>query len=510
MNFIDCCEAYNSAESVLINGVKGISVPFNELADFNVARRNLAQALTSSSLQDTFWEKGRKLFGEIYTKLARSPYRPSWLITELLENQGKSQILSDLTTRLPNVDPSIRRLFENVISTMEKLRCVEMNPLCKEIANCQLAGSRTLFVLREVQFLEEAHKCLAEVVESKDWQIVRPSILRIMQKADHVIIFAPVWLLKCCSEEYLLRAPVAADIHLLACRHEFGGEVQMSLIDDKISISVVGEISNLDLDVSTSFEALAPRTESSFCLSLPKETEEYESGRKIPGIPFKLGGGRGTFFGRESTVWVAKTELIQGISQCSGIERICADSLEPGHLVLMTTSGGGDMIPVVADMILGSEAQKLREIQNRWKTSLISVLNRNSSQYVATQLKLRGAQNATPTNIRNWCSPRSIGMENLEVELRALLQFIRMEHEYENIADAIEKLRRAHTSAGFHLQQKLLASLYGKDFSVLFEKGWLEIRGDGGAAKTIFLVEERGREQEIYEEWEGYIRDVED
>jgi hypothetical protein len=101
-------------------------------------------------------------------------------------------------------------------------------------------------------------------------------------------------------------------------------------------------------------------------------------------------------------------------------------------------------------------------------------------------------------------------MENLEVELRALLQFIRMEHEYENIADAIEKLRRAHTSAGFHLQQKLLASLYGKDFSVLFEKGWLEIRGDGGAAKTIFLVEERGREQEIYEEWEGYIRDVEE
>ena len=510
MNFIECCEAHNSSEIVLANGAKGHSVPFNELADFKVACFNLEQGLISSSLQDTIWEKGRKLFSEIHAKLARSPYRPSWLITELLENQGKSQILSDLNTRLPNVDPSIRRLFETVLSKMEKLRCVEINPLCKEIANCQLPGSRTLFVIREVLFLDEAHKCLAEVVERKNWQIVRPTSLRIMQKADHVVIFAPAWLLKCCSEEYLLRAPVAADIHLLACRHEFGGEVKLSLFDDKTSISVVGEISNIDFNVNSSFEALAPLTETNFRLSSPNETEEYESGKKIPAIPFKLGGGRGTFFSRESTVWVAKTELIQGIYQCTGIEQICADYLEPGHLVLMTTSGGGDMIPVVADMILGPEAQKLRETQNRWKAALRTLLNDRSTQYVASQLNLRGAQNAAPMNIRNWCSPRSIGMENLEVDLRALLQLIHMESEYENIAEAIGKLRRAHKSAGFQLQGKLRASLYGKDFSVLFEKGWLEIRGDGGAAKTIFLVEERGREQEIYEEWEGYIRDVEE
>jgi hypothetical protein len=510
MNFIECCEAYNSATSLIANGVKGHSVLFKQLDDFNVAYRNLAQALENSSLQDLFWEKGRKLFSEIHAKLARAPYRPCWLISELLENRDKSQIISELKMRLPNVDPSIRTYFEIVMSKIEQLRDIQVNPLCAEIANCHLTGGRIVFVLEEMQFLEEARKCLAEVVQGSDWQMARPSSLRIMQKADHVIIFASARWLKYRSEEYLLRAPIAADTHLLACRHEFGGKLELSLIDDRTSISVVGGISNIDLDLNASFGALPPRPESSFRLIYPDEKEDCQYAKKISAIPFKFGGGHGAFLSPKSAVWIAKIELIQGIPQCSSIEQIYADSLEPGDFVLMTTSGGGDMIPVVADMILGSEAQKLRETQNRWKAALRAVLDRNSTQYVVSQLQSRGAQNATPTNIRNWSSPRSIGMENLEDDLRALLQFIRMEPEYENVAYAIERLRRAHTSAGFELQRKLRASLCGKDFNGLFEKEWLEIRGDGGAAKTVFLVKERGREQEISEDWEGAIRDVEE
>ena len=100
-------------------------------------------------------------------------------------------------------------------------------------------------------------------------------------------------------------------------------------------------------------------------------------------------------------------------------------------------------------------------------------------------------------------------MENL-VDLRALLQLVGMETEFDCVADAIGKLRRAHASAGFQLQRKLRDSLYGRDLSGVFEKGLLELKGDGGAAKTVFLVEERGSEEQIPMEWEGDIRDVEE
>jgi hypothetical protein len=510
MTFSECCEAYSSSAKLLANGVIGHSVIFNELADFNSARLNLSKALKESSLQDHHWELARKLFAEIHAKIARSPYRPSWLISELLDRRGKAQIICQLRTRLPNVDPYIAKTYEHVLRKMDQLRLIEANPLCREIAKSCFSGGKTLFVLEEMQFIEEAHSCLAEAVKNEEWEMVRPSSLRRVQCADRVVIFGPVWLLKCRGEEYLLRAPIIGDTHLLACRHEYGGEVKLSLLDDNTSLTVVGEKSHSDLRENESHEALPPRRESRFRLKGSSEIETWESGRKILAIPFRFGGGRGTFFSRESPVWIANAELINGIPLCSGVDMIDADSLEPGNLVLMTTSGGGDMIPVVADMILGDEAQKLRETQSRWKAALRMALYRTDAIEVSAQLKRLGAQKASPSNIRNWCSPRSIGMESFDADLRALLQLIGMEVEYDNITDAIEKLRSAHTSAGFQLQRKLRASLHGKDFTGVFEKGWLEIRGDGGAAKTVFLVEERASEEEIPEEWEGDIRDVEE
>ena len=101
-------------------------------------------------------------------------------------------------------------------------------------------------------------------------------------------------------------------------------------------------------------------------------------------------------------------------------------------------------------------------------------------------------------------------MENLDSDLRALLQFVQLESEFDAITDAVEKLRRAHQSAGVQLQKKLRGSLHGKELKGVFERGWLEIRHGNGPAKTVFLVEERGNEQEIPEEWEGELRELDD
>jgi hypothetical protein len=510
MKFIECCDAYDASSAVLVNGAKGHSVPFNALAIFNEARIALAKGCKNASLQDDKWEKGRKLFAQIHAILARSPCRPKWLISELLEKEGKVQIITDLMLRLPNVDPSLRQMFEKAISTLNQLRLLEKNPICEEIATWQKMARRVVCVLEETKYISETKTQLDEALGSVEWEMTRPSGLRTFRQADCVVVFGPVWLLKYRKEEFLLRAPISSQIRILACRHEFGGELAYSQLDPTKKIFVASEISHAENEVQTSFEALPSRRENLFRFKEPQKTEDWCSGNNINALPFKFGGGKGTFFAPETAVWIAKIKLNEGLHICTGVEKTEAENLEPGDLVLMTTGGGGDMIPVVADMILGEEAQKLRGIQSAWKASLKKVLNRIGTQGVASQLKILGAQKATPSNIRNWCNPRSIGMEDLELDLRALLQLTGLADEFDMISDSIERLRRAHTSAGFQLQRKLRESLCGKDFSTLLSKGWLEIKGDGGSAKTVFLVEERGELREIPEEWEGDIRDVEE
>lgn len=509
MKFVECCSAHDACEGLLKSGVQGHSVSFSELADFNEARRIFARDVKDSSLHE-IWEDGAKLFAVIHAKLARTPCRPRWLVPEIVVNRGGNRIISALTERLPNVDPRLRRAFEAVLEKMNALTLVEINPLAQEIRTSCIQDGRTIFVLSDMQFLEEVRLCLSEAAADAEWNISRPSGLRTMHKADRVFIFSPVWLLKYRAEEHLLRSPVAGETHILACRHEFSGEVQLSLLDDSTLVKVAGAVGEVVVDTNSVYEVVSTQRESRFRFKVSAESEAWESGRTIMATPFRLGRGHGTFFSRESHVWIANADFSQGSPLCSGVEKITADDLEPGDLVLMTTSGGGDMIPLVADMILGDEAQRLRDTQSRWKTALRIVLHRRGSDEVAKHLKSLGALKATPANLRNWCNPRSIGMENLDSDLRALLQFVELESEFDAITDAVERLRRAHQSAGVQLQKKLRGSLHGKELKGVFERGWLEIRHGSGPAKTVFLVEERGNEQEIPEEWEGQLRELDD
>ena len=101
-------------------------------------------------------------------------------------------------------------------------------------------------------------------------------------------------------------------------------------------------------------------------------------------------------------------------------------------------------------------------------------------------------------------------MENLDTDLSAVLKLIGMENRYNDVVAGIEALRGAHQSVGRQLQTKLRESLQGMDISEVFRQGELEIRDGEGPAKTVFLVEERGHEECIPEEWEGELRDIDE
>lgn len=508
MSFIDTIIAYENSERLTKSGVKGHLVAFPQLAEFDASRRRLVKVIKDSAMHEV-WDDGLKIFNTIHAKLARTPCRPSWLVNEMLTARGGSRVLEGLKRRLPSVDSGARTAFEDLCDRLDGLKYVEINPLLEEIRNVRNLEGRILFILRDFRLWEEVKNCLAEVLDGNDWEIVKPSSLRSQQRANRLFIFGPPWYIGYRNEGYLLRAPAAAEVHIIGCEHEFVGDVAHSLLGPEKNIIIHKRKHAPPTGMPWDFEPISPVQRGGFHLKGSTETRIWESGKKVTAIPFRLGGSHGTFLGKESTAWVVTADCSGSSPICSGVERIPVDELEPGGMVLLTTSGGGDMIPVVADMIL-RRSRQIRGLQTAWKAALLARVESDGLGIVSSHLKSLGAQKASVTNLKNWCNPRSIGMENLDTDLMAVLKLIGMEARYDDVVSGIVALRGAHQSAGAKLQKKLRESLLKSDLTEVFRQGYLEIKHGDGPAKTVFLIEERGDEADIPEEWEGELTEIED
>ena len=513
MNFPEFNEAHEKAQSVMEEGVTGHPVEFSQLALFDRARRHFAEGVKNNSMAP-LWEEAAILFNIIHAKLARTPCRPSWLLHELLDSRGGRGSLDKLSARIDSVDASISKSFRETMGYLETLSGIEKSPLVEEIQTSLELDGTTLFVLRDMRLWEEANHCLTEAFVDGEWEIVRPSSLRTQRQAERLIIFGPAWYLEYRNEEYLLRSPVARYIHLVGCAHEFKGSVSCSLLGESEAIAVTGKpmsgFQNLSAESEDhwNFEPFSPVQNGGFQLGGSGVSKEWETGRKTVAIPFRLGGSHGTFLAKDSNVWILTTNSRGAISVCTGVEKIPVEDLEPGGLVLMTTSGGGDMIPVVADMLLKGSA-RIRSLQASWKDRLVAEIEKHGLHNVALRLRSFGAQKATPGNIKNWCNQRSLGMENLDTDLLAVLRLVGMDASHTMIGSGIMALRGAHQSAGAQLQKRLRESLLEMDVSDAFRHGLMEVKHGGGPSKTVFLVERRGNEHEIPEELEGQLISIE-
>lgn len=508
MSFADTILAYKNSERMIVAGAAGHPVAFPELAEFDAARRKLAKMIQDGGMHES-WNDGIKIFNSIHAKLARTPCRPSWLLQEMLAARGGAKILEGLKHRITSVETDVRTTFEQLFQHLQILSRIETSPLLVEISNMRDLRGKNLLILRDFRLWEEVQNCLSEVLSGCKWEIVKPSSLRSQQHCGRLFIFGPPWYVSFRDEEYLLRAPAAEEIHIIGCMHEFTGDISHSLLGREKKIPIHNRKRAAPNEMPWNFEPISPAQRGIFHLKGTSESRIWESGKKVTAIPFRLGGSRGTYLGKESVAWVVTADCSGSSPICSGVERIPVDELEPGGMVLMTTSGGGDMIPVVADMIL-PRSRQIRELQSAWKTALLAHVENNGFHIISSRLKALGAQKASITNLKNWCNPRSIGMENLDTDLMAVLRLINMEARYDDVVSGIVALRGAHQSAGAKLQKKLRESLQERDLTEVFRQGYLEIKHGDGPAKTVFLIEERGDEADIPEEWEGELREIDD
>ena len=209
---------------------------------------------------------------------------------------------------------------------------------------------------------------------------------------------------------------------------------------------------------------------------------------------FQLAGGLAVFMGTGSSVNVASWERQGSTLVCSKISHKRAQDLEEGDLVILTTSGGGDMIAPVADKILKEKAPRLRTLQKEWKTSLRIRCFEASSSYdtVAKDLEELGAADASPVNVRNWASFQSIAPAKIET-FRTIINYLGLESRMKAFEETVGLLRKAHRSAGFTIARQLKDQILGANVNQLMSNGWQEFRTseEEGASKTIYIIEQR-------------------
>jgi hypothetical protein len=508
MTFEETSVLYSDTEQLYKKGISAHLVSFSELDAFDETRKEFARSVRHHALSG-LWEKAMVLFNYVHARIARTPCSPAWLCKEQLGNPEAAEVLATLASRCGAVDAVVANSFQKAIASIESLQAITLSPLLLPLSRLEDRRGKCFVVLRDSRIWEEAEKSLANCLMGFDWTIVKPSTLRNHHSVDRILLFGPPWCLRYNEEQFLVRAPVAGRADMVVCAHEFAGAISGSLLNDG-DIPIHGGEGRIASRPHWEFEPIPPAGATRFSFKGDETSDFWKGDKNISAISFRLGGKRGTHLKNDGHVWIVEPSARSGGRICVGVQKIAVEDLEPGHMIIMTTEGGGDLIPLVADMIL-EDSTAIRKLQEEWKIRLRKQVEMHGYGDVVRELKRLGSNRATPQNIRNWSnpSPRHIGMDDKESDLASVLQFVGLSDQYEKVVDGMQKLTRAHISAGFQLHRKLRESLEGTDLTAVYRDGFLEVRdGDEGPAKTIFLVEERGVEEQIPEELEGAIREV--
>ena len=200
----------------------------------------------------------------------------------------------------------------------------------------------------------------------------------------------------------------------------------------------------------------------------------------------KLDNGEGIFLLADGKYDILDVETSLTVAHIrGGLER-----LEPGDFLVLRTAGGGvDYIRSVADRMMGDEAAKYREIQQRWKTLLKQTVSNEGLEETVRKLRRRECKIANSANIRSWMSRWSIGLQS-EKNFNVLLSFLGLGDKCDEVLRATELIRHFHRVAGHRIAKVLkaqLSSVTTTELSSAATKDF-ELSEEDGGTLTAFRV----------------------
>lgn len=171
------------------------------------------------------------------------------------------------------------------------------------------------------------------------------------------------------------------------------------------------------------------------------------------------------------------------------VARVEIADLEPGHVIILRTSGGGDLIVPIADEILGKNAAHLRGLQQHWKTQLRRwVRERPTIRRAAAELRQLGCKRANPQNLQSWLSERSLRTGDRQ-DWQALMGAISLASDAGTIWRAMSQLHSAHSQAGRTIGKRLREIANTSPLDELLRSGRQVFAYAGGGSMTAFRIE---------------------
>jgi hypothetical protein len=171
------------------------------------------------------------------------------------------------------------------------------------------------------------------------------------------------------------------------------------------------------------------------------------------------------------------------------VVRVDVADLEPGHVVILRTSGGGDLIVPTADEILGAKAERLRTLQGMWKAKLADwVLGQGGLNRAAEELQRMGCLRAYPHNLQYWLGERSLRTDDPD-DWRIIMRAASLEDRTAEIWQAMGRIGSAHRAAGRSLGRRLREMAGTADLDELLATGRQVFAELHGGSLTAFRVE---------------------
>ena len=176
------------------------------------------------------------------------------------------------------------------------------------------------------------------------------------------------------------------------------------------------------------------------------------------------------------------------------IWRFSPEELGKGMYILRRTQGADrDVIELIADRHLGSDAKILRNSQKRWKMELSKNVNSVGIEQAIKELKKLGCTPANRSNVKRWMSKSSIRTSK-QSHFYSLMEFSGLKSEASKIWSDMRKINAAHSQAGFELDGLLKGKIEDIDAATLYGNTSYEFTlsdEQNLGTMTAFSIEER-------------------
>jgi hypothetical protein len=183
----------------------------------------------------------------------------------------------------------------------------------------------------------------------------------------------------------------------------------------------------------------------------------------------------------------------------SAVRRVPTDELEPGFYLLVRTSGGGDFIAPLADLILGNLSAKRREQQAEWKKQLAATASQRFGNLSRRELAARivselrsqgwGRSEIRTANVHYWLSSKCISPRKAD-DFAAIMNFAGLHDKTMELWAAMNEIDRAHKRAGFLIRRMLLQKITQASLEPLERDGEMvfDLGDEDGGTLSAFQI----------------------